>query len=335
MTGRDCGAAKSDLHLIELDQPLPGQRRFISCWVSRSDDLTFVVDPGPPATGQVLIRGLDRLGIERLDFILLTHIHLDHAGATAELLQKWPDARVVCHPRGRPHLVHPDRLWEGSLQVLGRTAEVYGRPSPVPQDAVANFDEANGRGGKYEEAVAAGIEVIQTPGHAPHHVCFLNGGRLFSGEAAGTFSTLGRGSDTREYYLRPATPPMFKLEVAISSLDRLLALDPAPRELLFAHHGRFTGDVRGLLQTARDQLFLWVETCREMVSRSGGLPTPGDTGQEIALMDKIAAELARRDEHYARGADHPEDIRIRERDFTRQTLRGMLGYLRTSVNAAG
>ncbi len=324
MTGHNSDTGDATLHLIDLDQPLPGQRRFISCWVSCGGGVNFVVDPGPPSTGARLVEELEIVlrqhGIQKLDFILLTHIHLDHAGATAKLLEKWPEARVVCHPRGRPHIVQPDRLWEGSLKVLGSTAEVYGRPQPVPEESLADFDEA----------VTSGIEVISTPGHAPHHVCFLNSGKLFLGEAAGTFSTLDRASDAEEFYLRPATPPMFKLEVASSSLDKLLALDPVPNTLLFAHHGRFTGDAMALLRVARDQLTRWVETSREMVENEGGLPSPGDARAELALMEKIARELVRRDEHYAKGVELPDDIRERERDFTRQTLRGILGYLRAN-----
>lgn len=309
----------ADLHLIDLDQDLPGQRRFISCWVGRAPDLTFIVDPGPPSTGDRLIAALESLGIDRLDLVLLTHIHLDHAGTTSTILDRWPQARVVCQTHGRRHLAAPDKLWEGSLSVLGEKALAYGKPRPVPEEALAD----------YREAEARGVRITETPGHAPHHICFAVGEDLFLGEAAGTFSTLGRGSDTAEPYLRPATPPMFKLEVAQRSLDALLALDPLPRRLLFAHHGMFTGEVRGLLQAARDQLGLWVEICREIARLAGGLPPAGDQAAEIAWMDAVAAGLRARDLYYARGAFLPGDIREREQDFTRQSLRGMLGYLRS------
>ncbi len=298
------------LHLVDLDQPLVGQRRFISCWVWAAPGLAFVVDPGPPSTGDHLVAALEELGVARLDFVLLTHVHLDHAGTTSRILARWPGARVVCHPRGRAHLVDPSRLWAGSLEVLGDKARVYGQPQPVPAAALAD----------YVEAEARGITVIDTPGHAAHHVSFLHDGRLFLGEAAGTYATLGRGPDTAEPYLRPATPPVFKLEVARASLDRLLALDPAPHTLLFAHHGRHTGDARALLRAAREQLGLWADTCREVRRAAGG-------DDEAALMETAMTELARRDPHYARVARLPADIREREREFTRQTLRGMFGYL--------
>jgi glyoxylase-like metal-dependent hydrolase (beta-lactamase superfamily II) len=305
----------SDLHLIDLDQELPGQRRFISCWARVGGDVAYVVDPGPPSTADRLVAGLEQRGLDRLDFILLTHVHLDHGGCTARILDRWPAARVICHEKGRPHLVDPSRLWDGSRQVLGRKAEVYGEPTAVPEGAIGDFGEA----------AARGIVTIDTPGHAPHHVSFQHGDDLFLGEAAGTFSTLGRGADTPEPYLRPATPPRFFPEVARASLDRLLALDPFPAHLRFAHHGAYAGDGRALLATARAQLDLWLDACRRVLAAFRALPHT-EQGED-ALFDAIADELVRVDPHFARGRELPDDIRERERDYTRQTLRGMLGHL--------
>jgi len=309
------------LRLIDLDQDLPGQRRFISCWVSVSDGLTFIVDPGPPSTADHLIAELEKLGpkrLERLDYILLTHVHLDHGGCTAKVLKRWPEARVLCSERGRPHLIDPARLWEGSRKVLGYKAEVYGEPTPVPAEAIADLDEAASRG----------IETIPTPGHAAHHVAFRHGGHLFLGEAAGTYSTLGQGSDTMDYYLRPATPPRFFPDVALASIERLLALDPFPARLLFAHHGEHTGDGRRLLADARDQLDLWVRTVDVTLKSLRALPHSEQPGDEAALFDLLRNELVQADPLYARGTDLPEDIREREHDFTNQTLRGILGQLK-------
>jgi len=307
------------LHLIDLDQDLPGQRRFISCWLSVSEDLVFIVDPGPPSTADYLIARLEDLKVSRLDFILLTHVHLDHGGCTARILQRWPEARVVCHEKGRPHLIDPARLWRGSREVLGHKAEVYGEPAPVPESALADFDEL----------AARGVDTIPTPGHAAHHVAFRHGENLFLGESAGTFSDLGAGPPGENYYLRPATPPRFFLDVAQDSLERLLALDPLPRRALFAHHGEFTGDVRRLLTVARDQLILWVATADEVLAGLRGLPHSEQPTDQEEFMDMIMARLTRVDPQFARGVDLPADIRERERDFTRQTLRGILGYLRS------
>jgi len=305
------------LHLIDLDQPLPGQRRFISCWVWRTPELTFVVDPGPAGTADALLAALDDLGVTRLDLILLTHVHLDHAGCTARVLARWPEAKVVCHPRGRPHLADPSRLWAGSLKVLGRKAEVYGQPAPVAESALAS-DEIQ---------AAHGLTVIDTPGHAAHHQSFLHDGNLYLGEAAGTFSTLGQGPETLDYYLRPATPPRFLPEVYQRSVGALLALGDQVERLCFAHHGQHTADPVGVLTAARDQVALWVSLADLFCGRQGGpealLAADHGAGHFEALADVLAAA----DPHFARRDRLPVDIRQREQDFTRQTLRGILGHL--------
>ncbi|MBK8165263.1 MAG: MBL fold metallo-hydrolase [bacterium] len=304
------------LHLIDLDQPLPGQRRFISSWARVDGPVSFVVDPGPPRSIDLLVARLRELGLRRLDLILLTHVHLDHGGGTAQLLEAFPEAHVVCHPEGRRHLADPARLWAGSRQVLGAKAQVYGEPRAVPSAAIT------------DETAAArhGIDVIPTPGHAPHHVAFRDGDDLFVGEAAGTFSSLGQGPLTEGYYLRPATPPRFRPETAQASLDRLLALDPLPKRLRFAHHGWFGGDGRRLLAVARAQIDLWLAACREGLD---ACPEANQRGADAGagLLDDIAERVRHRDPRFARGEGLDADIRERERDFTHQSLRGMLGHL--------
>jgi len=321
--------AAPQLDLIDLDQELPGQRRFISCWLSRCDRGSFIVDPGPPATADHLIARLEELGVTRLDHILLTHIHLDHGGATAQVLRRWPEARVICHKVGRKHLIDPTRLWEGSLQVLGHKAEVYGQPLPVPQSALVDDIQDS----------AAGIFGVLTPGHAPHHVAFIQAGHLFVGEAAGTFSSLGQDPENQgyvgdDYYLRPATPPRFFLSVATESLDRLLALDPAPHRICFAHHGSFSGDVAALLQTARGQLEQWVTTIENHLNLNWNTVVPGAGPELDGLLKQLPDILRAADPRFARGEQLPADIRQREADFTRQTLKGMLGFIAARNNTA-
>jgi glyoxylase-like metal-dependent hydrolase (beta-lactamase superfamily II) len=292
------------LDLIDLDQPtLEGQRRFISCWVCRGPEITFIVDPGPPSTAAALVARLHAMDVDRLDYVLLTHIHLDHAGATAEILAAFPGARVLCHEIGRPHLVAPQCLWEGSRQVLGRTAEVYGAPAAVSPEALA--DEA--------ELAAHGVLTVPTPGHAAHHLCFVHADTLFAGEAAGTFLALPEDA----WYLRPATPPRFVPAVALASLDRLLALDPLPARVAFAHHGRLEGRTRDLLRLAREQLSQWVAAAGAVVRQMPGAGIP-------ALTEACLGRLALGDPHFALRVELPPDIQVRELQFTRQTLRGIL-----------
>lgn len=303
------------LELVDLDQKLPGQRRFISCWVGSYLGKYFLVDPGPPSTGSYLVARLEAMHLPRLDYILLTHIHLDHAGATSAVLERWPDAEVFCHQIGRQHLVDPSRLWQGSLSVLGHKAEVYGEPMPVPESSLVGAAVLRENG----------IKVVATPGHAAHHVSFFCGENLFLGESAGTFSSLDGPTDSLECYLRPATPPRFFPKVADRSLLAMLEEQPLPGRLCFAHHGEFTGDAVALLNGARQQLKLWVEVVRNTLAESSVKAEDEASVQD--LIPEIMNQLRIADSFFARGKGLPEDIRQREEDFTRQTLKGITGYL--------
>ena len=303
------------LHLVDLDQELPGQRRFISCWVGSCQGKYFLVDPGPPATAEYLVAQLEVLHLPRLDFILLTHIHLDHGGATARILQRWPEARVYCHHTGRPHLVDPTRLWLGSQKVLGPKAAVYGQPSPVAESSLTDEKELSG----------SGITVVATAGHAPHHVSFFCGENLFLGESAGTFSSLDQPAGSLDCYLRPATPPWFFPDIADRSILKMMQQEPFPSRLCFAHHGQFLGDGRALLRVARQQLVCWVAVVGQTLAAHS--VSPGDDQAVQELFPELMKQLRQADRFFARGDQLPADIRQREDDFTRQTLRGICGHL--------
>lgn len=282
---------------IDLDQPtLAGFRRFISAWFFRVGALCIVVDPGPLSTIPHLLAELRRHGVERLDAILLTHIHIDHAGGTGALLAAFREARVLCHPDGIRHLVDPTQLWEGSRKVLGPLADAYGEIVPVPAERIG-FSETIGPG-----------RVLRTPGHAVHHLSFQFGELLFGGEVAGVRCDVPEG-----IFMRPATPPRFILEVARDSLERMIVL--APSRLVFAHHG-LVGNAVAHLRIARSQLELWVRG----VAITAPLP---EDDREEALIDWLMTH----DEHYRNVTQLPDDIRARERYFLGNTLRGMSEYV--------
>jgi len=294
-----------NLLLIDLDQDLPGQREFISCWLYRGEDLCYIVDPGPPATAERLLARLRRENLARLDYILLTHVHLDHAGATAQILAAHPEARVACHAGGASHLVDPGHLWQGSRKVLGSMALAYGEPAAVPAAALVSLDELAGKG----------IATLDTPGHAAHHLSFLHADTLFCGEAAGTFKLLADG----RFYLRPATPPRFFLEPALTSLEKLLAITPAPRRLVFAHHGLAEGLSEVILAAAWQQLTRWVRLAsQESASGAASLTD---------LQARIVARLGEEDPHFRLVNHLAPDIQQRELQFVANSLAGILGYL--------
>jgi glyoxylase-like metal-dependent hydrolase (beta-lactamase superfamily II) len=288
-----------NLACIDLDQPsLEGFRTFISSWLYRGDNFTLLVDPGPLSTIPRLSAELKRLGVARLDFILLTHIHIDHAGGTGALLREFPEAQVVCHPEGVRHMTAPEKLWEGSRKVLGPLAEAYGEIVPVPEERIGFAETVGG----------TGVRAFLTPGHAQHHCSYLLDDLLFGGEVAGVRQPVPEG-----IFMRPATPPRFILQVALDSIDRMLAL--TPRYLVFAHYGLVETAVEHL-RIARSQLLLWVRGV------AATLNVPAEEREE-----SLVAWLLEHDEQYRNVSRLPADILARERYFLGNTLRGMTEYV--------
>ncbi len=287
------------LFCIDLDQPtLLGFRRFISSWCWQSNGYRLLIDPGPLSTIPHLLQELRSAGIDHLDYILLTHIHIDHAGGTGELLKYFPNAQVICHPEGIRHMIDPTKLWQGSLKVLGKTAEAYGEIIPIPQEKISYLKQIGN----------TGIRSYKTPGHAQHHCCFLADDLLFAGEIAGVRSGVPQG-----IYMRPATPPRFNLEVALDSLERMIAL--APQRMIFAHYGLVENAVTHL-NIGKKQLQLWVK---------GAVATAQLEGE--ARVQAFYDWLIARDENYALITQLPADQRQREREFIGNSLCGMTEYV--------
>ena len=128
------------LYRIPLCRNIDGLEGFIGSWVF-DGDVTFIVDVGPRTSLSTLLDGLQELKIKRLDFIFLTHVHIDHAGATGSLIAHFPEAKVICHPLGITHLIDPQRLWEGSEEAVGELALKYGEIDPVPEQNLLSSEE--------------------------------------------------------------------------------------------------------------------------------------------------------------------------------------------------
>ncbi|MDA8403058.1 MAG: MBL fold metallo-hydrolase [Desulfobacteraceae bacterium] len=287
------------LDLIDLDVPALGYTRFISAWLYQGREGNFLVDPGPACTVQTLFDALDRHGVRRLSWIFLTHIHMDHSGGIGHVIQRFPEAKVVCHEKAVPHLMAPGRLWEGSLKILGDVAVAYGKMLPIPAESIMTLEMI-----PFED----GVHVIPAPGHAAHHQCFAGKDFLFCGEVFGIFYELQDG-----FYLRPATPPVFVLEDCLTSMDAVAPF--LDRPLCFSHYGRWENGPE-ILSAARNQLLLWVDVVRRH-----------RINQAQPDMQTIIDDLATTDPVYARRNRLPAQIRKRENYFSVNTIRGMLQYL--------
>jgi glyoxylase-like metal-dependent hydrolase (beta-lactamase superfamily II) len=223
----------SGIEITPIDCVHRGRRGVISAW-QVGDAL---VDPGPETC---LGRVLDGIA-GRVDRILVTHVHLDHAGAVGALVRRWPDVEVFVHEAGAIHLAQPDLLWASADDTWeGRAEELWGNIKPVP--------ERNLRPLAGGERLAGGIEVVATPGHASHHVAYSVGGVVFAGDAAGIrLAPAG-------FVLMPTVPPEFDRSAWLSSLEALE--DLRPRRLAIGHYG-FVDEPLDHLRRARESLETW------------------------------------------------------------------------------
>jgi glyoxylase-like metal-dependent hydrolase (beta-lactamase superfamily II) len=283
--------------LIEIKQDRPGFDRFIGSWLCPFDK-TMVVDVGPSRSLPRLIDSLTVRGVHRVDYVLLTHIHMDHAGGLAEFLDHFPMARAVCHSKAIPHLVDPSKLWLGSQKTLGDLAEAYGPINPVKRDRLI----------PHTEAQAQGIDVIETPGHAVHHLSFILEGNLFVGEAGGVYVT-GQGWE----YLRPATPPVFFLKQFVESIDRLLMAGELT--MCYAHFGRASSS-HHMLKRGRAQLLFWEQIIKEELSRSDQL-----------LLERCKTRLLDEDPELSAFEALASAEKEREKFFMSNSIKGYLGSL--------
>jgi len=209
-----------------------GRDRVICAW----EDEGFVVDPGPASCVEEL---LDALGGDAPRGLLLTHIHLDHAGATGVLVRRFPDLSVWVHERGAPHLLDPSKLLRSAGQLYGDDMErLWGEVAPVPERNLHVL-----QGGETVE----GFRVAYTPGHASHHVSYLNeaSGAAYTGDVAGVHVP------DHDHVVAPTPPPDIDLE----AWERSLAVieDWAPETLRLTHFGEVDA-VEGHLLRMREAL---------------------------------------------------------------------------------
>ncbi len=188
---------------------------------------TALVETGPKSSIDKVLEALRANDVERLDWIIVTHIHLDHAGSAGTLAARYPEATVAVHEVGAPHLVDPSKLWSSATRIYGdRMQELWAGIDPLPKDRIHVV-----RDGEVIDLGDRKLLAVETLGHAGHHHAYLeeSSGVMFTGDALGIrLPNIG--------IARPATPPPeFNLEMALASIARIK--DLGPEALWLTHFG--------------------------------------------------------------------------------------------------
>jgi glyoxylase-like metal-dependent hydrolase (beta-lactamase superfamily II) len=216
-----------------------GRERVIGCW--QVGDV--LIDPGPSSCLATL---LEALGGARPRALLLTHIHLDHAGASGSLVRRWPDLEVYVHELGAVHLANPERLLASARRLYGEDMDRrWGEFLAVPESALREL-----HGG---ERLFGSFEVAYTPGHASHHVSYMHDGTAFVGDVGGVRIT------PTTLTVPPTPPPDIDLEAWHESLERIAAWSPT--RLAMTHFGA-SDNAAGQLEEVGRRLDAWAERAR-------------------------------------------------------------------------
>lgn len=268
--------------VFAIDTRMSGYQGITSGYLVRSAR-PCLVETGTATSAPVVAAALHDLGVgpDDLATIVVTHIHLDHAGGVGDLAAAFPRAEVVVHERGARHLVDPERLLASSRRVFGRVLDdVFGLLRPTEAGRV----RALGATGSVDLGDGRRLDAFHAPGHASHHIGLVDSltGDLYVGDAAGIY--VPEIAD-----IRPATPPPdFDLDLALASLGRFQ--DVGPTRLLFSHFGPVRA-VQPTLERSVEELRRWVELVRE--ARASAL----DLDHAVALLrerteQRYAAYLA-------------------------------------------
>jgi glyoxylase-like metal-dependent hydrolase (beta-lactamase superfamily II) len=255
--------------VIELDTLLGGWDRVTAGYLIEGD-APVLVETGSQSSVPVLLAQLERLGVgpEDLAGVVVTHIHLDHAGGVGDVARAFPKATVYVHEKGARHLVDPTRLVDSASRVYGPLLDsLYGRLDPTPADRIhvlADLEEI-------QVSSNRSLVTVDSPGHAKHHLALHDtlSGVLFAGDAVGV-----KLPDAG--VLRPSTPPPdFDLDQALHSLQRFA--DRRPTGLALAHYGLLT-DPLDVLDEADGTLRSWVGVAESAFQR----------GEDIAAALEVA-----------------------------------------------
>lgn len=291
--------------LYLIDTMALGIRKFAAAYLL-VDEKVALIDTGYASSLNVLLSDIRSVGLEpsELDYVIVTHVHLDHAGAAGSLTKIATKAKVLAHPRGVKHLIDPTRLISNVEEIYGQSAARFGKVEPVPPDRIYGVEDG--------ACVSLGrmrLRFIHTQGHAPHHLCVYEetNSLLFTGDAVS-----GMYSDF-PILVPPSVPPSFNFSGLIEDLRRLMSLEP--RFLMVTHFGVRKAS-KNVFEDEISLLNWWKDFIASEREKSSDIESITDAACK-ALAKRFGVNVN----------DVPEYVRV----SIKLAVEGMLGYLERSA----
>lgn len=241
--------------LFWFDLEPNNEREFITIYILIDDKITLI-ETGPACSHDNLVEGITKagIGLSDIDYVVPTHIHLDHFGGGGHIMNVCENASAVVHPNAVYHVSNIDKWWLGSLDFLGEVAELYGKPLAIPESKIIsaenNFELDLGK---------TKLKALHTPGHAPHHITWINGKSAFVGDSLGLwYPKIGRAF--------PVTPGYYRHDLALQSINLMSELDL--EELYYTHFGPRLSE--GAFEQTISEFQAWMTIVEEGIEKNLG-----------------------------------------------------------------
>ena len=241
--------------LFWFDLEPNNEKEFITIYILIDDKITLI-ETGPACSHNNLVEGITKagVGLSDIDYIVPTHIHLDHFGGGGHIMNVCENASAVVHPNAVYHVSNIDKWWSGSLDFLGEVAELYGKPLSIPESRIIsaenNFELDLGK---------TKLKSLHTPGHAPHHITWINGKSAFVGDSLGLwYPKIGRAF--------PVTPGYYRHDLALQSINIMSELDL--EELYYTHFGPRSSE--GAFEQTISEFQAWMTIVEEGIEKNLG-----------------------------------------------------------------
>lgn len=287
-----------------IDLKTAGYENFIAAYVLKEDKVA-VVETGPTSSIPNLLAGLQEIDIsnDAVDYVMVSHIHIDHAGGAGTLLENLPNAKLLLHKRGASHMVNPEKLWIHSREALREIVDLYGPIQPVPESRIIIPED----GTIIDLGEHVKLQVIETLGHASHHQSFYEkeSRTLFLGDAGGIYLE-------KLDAVIPTTPPPLRLEMKLKSLEKLVRLEP--KLLCYTHFGQADNAV-SRLQAYAEQLKLWAKIVSESTKKGDDL-------------EAVYAKIMERDSSMKRAEEFIKRHVMLRQSVVLQSIRGFIQYFK-------